>query len=504
MSDELPPSFSFSRKWSQRINVLVGILSLLAIVVMLNHLATRHYQRYHVRLNDRAELSPLSRRILTTLTNEIRVTCYYSREDTLYSDVKELLREYRSVTTKLIVDMVDPLRDTPEAKLIKSKYGIPANENSFVIFESQGRIKLISQKELFEYDLSPLMTGQSKEIKRKNFKGELLFTSAIYYLASQRQLKAYFVAGLGGPLPTDQDDKSGFSKFARLLEMGGIEWDTLRVGDGRPVPEDCSLLVVAGPRSQVSPEAIDAIENYLQNGGRALMLFDVLGVQVETGLEAMLRRFGVKVGFDNVRDKESTSLAGGGRDLVIGDFSPHPIMASLSASSDSLVHVMLPRSVFPLPRAAGTTDRVTVEPLFTTGPQGMIYEPATQRSEVVEARPLSALRTNVPIAVAVERGGLPGVDAARGGASRLVVVGDSLFLGNQLIASARNSAFAQSAINWLVDRSLLLADVGTQPYHEFRLSMKESEQRLLMVMFLVGMPGAVLAFGFFVWLRRRS
>lgn len=503
MSDELPPSFSFSRKWSQRINVLVGILSLLAIVVMLNHLATRHYQRHHVRLNDRADLSPLTRRILGTLTNEIRVICYFSREDTLYGDVKELLREYRAASPKLIVDMVDPLRDTTSAQLIKSKYSIPANENSFVLFETQGKIKFISQKELFEYDLNPLISGESKEIKRKNFKGEQLFTSAIYYLASARQLKAYFLTGIGGPLPTDQDSKTGFSKFARLLEMGGIEWDTLRVGNGRPVPEDCSLLVVAGPRSQLPAESIDAIENYLQGGGRAFILFDVLGVQVDTGLEALLRRFGLKVGFDNVRDAQSRSLAGG-RDLIISDFASHPIMAVLAASADSSVHVMLPRSITPLPRAAGASDRVMVDPLFTTGPNGMTYEPVDQRTEVAEANPLSTVRTNVPIAVAVERGGLPGVDAARGGASRLVVVGDSLFLRNQLIASARNSAFAQSAVNWLLDRSLLLSDVGTQPYHEFRLSMKESERHLLTILFLVGMPGAVLALGFFVWLRRRS
>ena len=79
-----------------------------------------------------------------------------------------------------------------------------------------------------------------------------------------------------------------------------------------------------------------------------------------------------------------------------------------------------------------------------------------------------------------------------------------MFLSNELIKSAKNSAFALAGISWLVDRSLLLADVGTQPYHEYRLNMKNAERQVLTWVFLVAMPGAVLAFGFFVWLRRRS
>ena len=176
----------------------------------------------------------------------------------------------------------------------------------------------------------------------------------------------------------------------------------------------------------------------------------------------------------------------------------------LSSVQDSSVHLMLPRSVMPLPRTAGTPDQVKVEPLFRTGPMGMLHEPINNKTMVPDSSPLSSVRTNIPMAVAVERGGLPGVDAARGGASRLVVVGDSLFLNNYYIKSANNSSFGQSAISWLLDRSMLLSEVGTQPYHEFRLSMRESERHLLAVIILVAMPGAILALGFFVWLRRRS
>ena len=116
MNDDLAPSFSLSRKWSQRLNVLVGILSLLAIVAMLNYVASRHYFRYHLHGGQRAKLSPLSVRLVGGLTNEIKIVCYLTHDETLYSDIRELLSEYKAASSKISVEMVDPLRDVGAAE----------------------------------------------------------------------------------------------------------------------------------------------------------------------------------------------------------------------------------------------------------------------------------------------------------------------------------------------------------------------------------------------------
>ena len=39
------PSFSLSRRWSIRLNVSVAILAALALVLMVNYLAARHFTR---------------------------------------------------------------------------------------------------------------------------------------------------------------------------------------------------------------------------------------------------------------------------------------------------------------------------------------------------------------------------------------------------------------------------------------------------------------------------
>jgi len=81
----------------------------------------------------------------------------------------------------------------------------------------------------------------------------------------------------------------------------------------------------------------------------------------------------------------------------------------------------------------------------------------------------------VPLMVAVEKGTIPGV-AADTGSTRLVVVGDSLFLVNANIEFDANRDFASLAVNWLLDQVQLLA-IGPRPIHEYRISLTQSQMK---------------------------
>ncbi|HEY3148683.1 MAG TPA: hypothetical protein VGJ75_20145, partial [Dongiaceae bacterium] len=92
---------------------------------------------------------------------------------------------------------------------------------------------------------------------------------------------------------------------------------------------------------------------------------------------------------------------------------------------------------------------------------------------------------------------------AERGTTRMVVVGESVFLGNQMIDSAANREFAAHTVNWLLDRSYLLA-VPPKPIREFKLAMTESQLAATQWILLAGIPGFVLLMGLAVWVRRRK
>jgi len=86
----------------------------------------------------------------------------------------------------------------------------------------------------------------------------------------------------------------------------------------------------------------------------------------------------------------------------------------------------------------------------------------------------------------------------------MVVVGDSLFLDNQLINNAANSDFVGYAVNWLLDRPTLLKGIGPRPVVEFRLVMTRQQQHQIRWLLLGALPSSVLMLGGLVWLRRRK
>jgi len=96
-NNQPPPSFSLARRWSISLNVLLSVLAVLALVAMVNYLAARHFQRIPISTLARAELGPQTRRILQSVTNNVRVTIYYDRNgsETLYKLVNDLLKEYK-------------------------------------------------------------------------------------------------------------------------------------------------------------------------------------------------------------------------------------------------------------------------------------------------------------------------------------------------------------------------------------------------------------------------
>jgi len=93
------------------------------------------------------------------------------------------------------------------------------------------------------------------------------------------------------------------------------------------------------------------------------------------------------------------------------------------------------------------------------------------------------------------------------GDARIIVAGDSLFLGNHYIqggSSGANRDFLNSALNWLVDRPQLVDGIGPRPVTEFRLMLTQKQQQQLRWLLLGALPGGVLVLGWLVWLVRRK
>jgi len=485
---DLRPSFSRLRKWGIGLNVVLSSFALLALISMLNYLGHRHNQRFYLSYASKHKLTPLTLQVLANLTNNLKVTVFFDRREPLFSAVSSLMKEYQAHSSKIDLEFVD-YRMPGRAETIRNHYKITSGSDaSRVIFDSGSQVRTVLSTEMSEFKI------EGKEIQRTGFRGEQLFTSAILNVTQNKPVTAYFLRGHGEHEIGDDDNQRGYSLFARLLENNNVHVKGLHPLIGTEIPTDCTILIIPGPSHPLYPQELTKVEKYLSQGGRLFVLFNLEGMRTPTGLEQLLQKWNVDVGYNWVKDKAQAE-AGEESVILTSNYGAHPIVRPLLRSS---LKFIAPRSISQRPGPATSADAPKALELVSTGSTGVAVVPPQEGGTWVPVR-----TGTIPLAAAVERGAIQAVGAERS-ATRIVVTGDSLFLSNLGFNQAANSDFGNLCVNWLINRDSLLNDIGPSAVSEYQILLTEKQMSQLRWLFLAVIPGVVVIFGFFVWIRRRA
>jgi hypothetical protein len=505
MDEPIPKSsFSTGRRWGIFFSVIISILAVISLVIMFNYLGSRYFARLTLSTQTRQPLSPQTISLIKSITNEVKVVVYYDKKEELYGDIATLLDEYRLRNPRISVQTIDYRVDAAAALKMKEKYKdrdflAGSGGKNMVIFDCNGRTKMIPGEILGQYTLNPVDapesasngTNQAQRTFDKNlvsFQGETSFSAALLAVTSARPLIAYFIEGHQEHPSEDNKTDGGYGRFKTLLELNYIESGVITNLLGtNTIPADCNLLIIAGARRRY-PIEWEKVRDYLNHGGKLFVLFNFFTRDSDTGLESILADWGVDVGKNVVKDVNHSAFTSGD-DLIVNGFNPsHPLVNPLLGSALALIR---PRSVGAITNRPGSDAPKVDELAFAD------WTASINNSPLPAGHP-------VPLIVAVEKAGAKGVFPEHG-TTRIVVAGDSFFLDNQMIEieQVENRAFAGYAVNWLLERKQLLAGVGSHPVIEYKLMMTRAQLSSVRWIFLAAMPGAFLLFGGAVWLRRR-
>ncbi len=504
MATEPKPSFSRHRKWRFGFDAAIRTAVVFAVVVMVNYLGSRYYHRQFLSEQTRIHLSPRTISVLNALTNQVKVTLYYDKEDRLYPDILALLNEYRNVSPRLQITTVDYRWDAAEAQRVKKDYKLPEateasekseakNEKNFVIFDSAGRQKVVNGNALADFKLEQSPNSKELEFQRKltAFHGEQLFTACLLAISNPKPFTACVLQGHGEHNLDSGDEVSGYLNFKSLLQRNYIQPEPLYLTGTNGVPADCNLLIIPGPRAPIPEAALEKIEQYLTEGGRLFALFNA-ATDRPTGLEKLLLRWGVLVGDSIVRDPAHSAYrpkgGGDGADVVVGAFAKHPAVNALLGYN---LDFIWPRPISPIASRDKVADAPKVQILV-----------ATEATATLNNDP-EAKQRSYPLAVAVEKDAPLGSATGRG-STRMIVVGDSFFLGNEPLKRFANADFPEYAVNWLLDRPQLTTGIGPSKFTEFRVLLTAEQLKNIQWLLLAALPGGVLLLGALVWLRRQK
>ena len=438
----------------------------------------------------RGVLDDGTRKQIAALDAPLSITAVVERTHFGYDRIRRLLRAIRlaGVTEhrELRIERIDPHCDVARAAELLEGSGARINT---VFFESRGRSIAVPVDEFFDYAVDDETTGARRPA---SFRGEAVCAVAMARVASARAPVAYALSGHGERGFDDYDPLVGYSTLAREIRRQGYDLRTIGPVGPDGVPEDCDVLVVAGPRNGLVDGEADLIAAYMAKGGRLLLLQDRGS---DTGFEPLLARFGIAPRPLTAVSRRTLT----GYEVVVESFAEHPVARGMDHSS----------AVFASPQVLGAV----------AGDDGVRPDELVSAVAVASA-PVDSWGETSPDAFPRHfdqgvdtKGELPLVVAARRGTDatdtafrepRIVVIGDSHFGSNAALDRGRNGNrdLLLNALDWLSDNPA--ADAIAPAADPLRSDLDRESWAAYLVLSVGVLPGAALLVSALYGMARRA
>ena len=472
-----------------------GVVLVLAIIVALNYVLARQNTRWDLTAAQQYSLSDQTQRVLEGLESPIRILVFAREPE--FPRYRDRLDEYAYLSSQVTVDYVDVDRQPMLARQYEvQSYGT-------IVFDYEGRVERVVSDA--EQDL----------------------TNGLITVIEGKQQTVYFLEGHGEKEHTGAD-RDGYSTVSGALGLDNFEVESLVLAQQSAVPEDATVVVVAGPQTDLLPGEVAALRVYLDRGGKLLVLIDPpsdSAAPEPEGLLGLLREWGIEPGTDVVVDASGMGqLLGADASVpVVANYPFHPITDRFNL----LTAYPLARSVLGATESpAGRVAQSFLETSAQSWAEADIDELATGQVELNEEagdRPgpvtigmaVSAPAPSVEPAVTGTDadGGEPdaeddetdtegdGTDATPP-ETRLVVIGDSDFATNGVVGIQGNRDMFLNTVNWLAQQENLISIRAREP-EDRRLTLTADQQRRLYWLSLLLVPGFVLGTGVYTWWRGR-
>ena len=392
-----------------------------------------------------------------------------------------LLEKYMRVNNGLTVEYIDPIKSPTVAE----EYDVSLP--STIIFEAGNRRSRINP---------PLnyMRHEERDI-----------TIALYRLLSQEETKmVYFTTG-HGELSITSPQQDGLSIIRdRLIEQNYLVESVNLLEKGK-VPDDCTLLVVAGPTVPFTDQETEMIKVYIMDNNGSVFMMINPGIQ--TNLDKSVRFYGIEFGNDYIYETSSrmTTVDMGG---AISPFC--------TAQDSSEITEKLPNQnfIFPLVRSVNSlfaNDMLKVTRLLASSRDSWAetdFESwKTVNTNQKPIRGENEKKGPVTVAIVIEaKSDLPDSLITRTYTTvltRSAFFGDADFVKNYVVSPfPSNINLFLNTVNW-VTRNENIIEITPHLSAFTPVELNSSERRMLSWLTLFIFPSSILMVGFIVWYRRR-
>lgn len=229
-------------------------------------------------------VSDTSKDLLKDLNKDVTVEVV-AETGSVDSRIEKFISIYGDLSSHIKVSYVDPILH-PE---ILTQYGISAN-SVVVSCEETGKNQVISFSDIIVSQQN--YYGYSTETE---FDGEGQLTSAVAAVTSDNDKKIYLLRGHG---------ESAISQdLGELLTKNSMTTANLNLLETASIPDDCDLLLINNPTSDLGADEYTELHNYLYQGGNVLLLRGVTDTEL-TNFNELMEDYGLTMVNSYIGDRE--------------------------------------------------------------------------------------------------------------------------------------------------------------------------------------------------------
>ncbi|MEE8441893.1 MAG: GldG family protein [Spirochaetia bacterium] len=455
---------------------LITFAAVVAVIVV-NLLVAQLDLQIDMTDNDVYTLSEQTRGILAELDEEVTIYVLARRNEEP-AQIMEALGRYEKASPWVGIETIDA--DTNPGFVARYDPEGEGLGNGSIIIATEDNYKPIGVRDLYSIDdrnpQAPTIIGLNVERR---------VTNALIYVATGRTPIIYQTTGRG---------EAGIEQIGDMaadLAAENYEVRNLNLIQAPQVPEDAAVLLVFGLRTDLSEGEARKIRDFLESGGRAVFMVDVLLEELPV-LNDLLSGYGLSLSQGVVIEGNQNYHTGNEFQLV-PDMAAHPITDSL-IEARSPIMIPFGRAIEVLPQKP---RGVKIEPLAQTSPDSFLRVNLENQDPARTADDIPG-----PFIMAV--GVIDTEFSSSEEISRIVVIGNARFLAPIYPFGyiPGNLDFILNAIGWVQNQQETLS-IRAKFTLLFPMQLTGAQLLIFAGLFVIVIPLGILIAGLIVWLRRR-
>lgn len=392
-------------------------------------------------------------------------------------NISNLLKKYEDESKHIKVEQKDPVVNP---KFVSQYTSDDLSANSLIVVCGD-RNKVIDYNNIYETSVD----YQTYSSQTTGFDGEGQITSAIGYVTSENLPALYTVEGHG--------EKDMDSSIKEDIEKANMDIKSLNLLTEGSVPDDADCLFIDSPSTDFSSDEKDAIIEYLENGGKAIIFSDYTTEDMPN-FDAILENYGVQRTEGVVFEGDNQHYA------MQMPYYLVPTINSTDASSEtaSAGYYVLAPYAQGIKQLDDVRDTVKIESILTTSDQA--YSKTDLNSNTIEKED-GDVEGPFDLGVSITES----LDDDK--ETQIVYYSTSNLMDSQTnqMVSGGNEKLIMESLKWMTDtEESASVSIPSKSLEVSYLTITDYDAAFWKICTIALIPGIFLVIGFVVWIKRRK